>query len=238
MPQRSSNRTQPTSTTGPGLLLGTTALLGGAIWCYKHHIHNRHQPHTGRLLPDASGTTRPSNSWLLGALGAGLAGAALGASGLTKHRGTGHQRYSDDVHLTGQVTIRRPPEEVYEYWKNFRNLSAVMSFVERVEPREGNITHWVAKVPAGPSITWDAEIVDDKPGRLLAWRALEGSDLQTWGTVMFDPGDNNLSTDVSVAFNFSPPANVSGTMAQYLSGLENTLLDKNLRDLKSRLEGG
>ncbi len=85
---------------------------------------------------------------------------------------------------------------------------------------------------------WDAEVVDDVPGKLLAWRSVEGSDLQTWGTVVFRPREGDRGTEVSVTFNFYPPGTVTGTLARFLSGLENSILDKNLRDLKSQLETG
>lgn len=236
------HRTPKTSTSsGSGLMLGALALLGGATWYLKHrsdqHTHSRRH-----RLPAPGGSDHSSTSlgpsWLLGALGAGVAGTAVGASGLKQRHRTSARKRPGDVHLTGHVTIHRSPEEVYEFWRNFQNLPAVMSFIERVEPMEGNVTHWVARVPAGPAIEWDAEAVDDQPGRLLAWRSLEGSDLQTWGTVIFERSENNLSTDVSVSFNFSPPANRGGSVIQYIQGLENAILYRNLRDLKARLESG
>lgn len=91
-------------------------------------------------------------------------------------------------------------------------------------------------MPSGPTIEWDAEIVDDQPGKRLAWRSIEGSDLQTWGTVIFDRQVKSGSTDLSVAFNFSPPANATGAAARYLSGLESAVLHQNLRNLKAHLE--
>ncbi|WP_372972400.1 SRPBCC family protein [Marinobacter sp.] len=236
------HRTPKTSAaSGSGLLLGALALLGGASWYLKHRSDERALSRRQRL--PAPGSTGPSStslspSWLLGGLGAGVAGAVVGASGLKQRHRTDARKRPGDVHLSGHVTIHRSPEEVYQFWRNFQNLPSVMSFIERVEPMEGNVTHWVAKVPAGQAIQWDAETVDDQPGRRLAWRSLEGSDLQTWGTVIFERSENNLSTDVSVSFNFSPPANGGGSVSQYIQGLENAILNRNLRELKARLEAG
>ncbi|MBS3805797.1 MAG: SRPBCC family protein [Oleiphilaceae bacterium] len=176
--------------------------------------------------------------WLLGAVGAGIAGMLLGsriklasASGVPLLKNEPR-----DVRLVSNITIKRPAEEVYRFWRDFQNLPQVMGFLDRIEPREGNISHWVAKGPAGPAIEWDAEIVDDDPGKLLAWRSLEGSDIQTWGTVIFRPGKDNRETEVAVAFNFSPPANAVGYVARFLATLENAALDRNLRKLKSQME--
>lgn len=238
MPEHRSNQSAPASMVGSGALLGALALLGGTTWWLKSNSSNGHQRMEldKQNLPTASGRRNTSNPWLLGALGAGLAGAALGASGYARRRDTDSGHHTDDIHLSSHVTIRRSPEEVYLYWKNFHNLPEVMSFVERVEPREGNLSHWVARVPSGPTIEWDAETVDDEPGKRLAWRSIEGSDLQTWGTVIFDRQVKSGSTELSVAFNFAPPANASGAAARYLSGLENAVLHQNLRNLKAHLE--
>lgn len=187
----------------------------------------------------SSGLANSSNVGLV--LGAALAGA-VAVTLIRKRRNSG-TRGSSDITLSSQVTINQSPEEIYRFWRNFQNLPRVMSFIERVEPGEGNISHWVAKGPAGPSLEWDAEVVDDQPGRLLAWRSIEGSDLQTWGTVVFRPRDSGRrsdgqSTEVSVKFHFCPSGAITHALASFLSGLENSILDSNLKDLKSQLEAG
>lgn len=195
-----------------------------------HEAQNRHRKSSGL-----------NNSGSIGLMVGGIALIAGTAWYLSNHRGkkgNAEFRGSSDITLASHVTINRSPEEIYQYWRNFQNLPRVMSFIERVEPREGNIYHWVAKGPAGPTIEWDAELVDDDPGKLLAWRSIEGSDLQTWGTVVFSPREGDRGTEVTVTFNFYPPATLTGTIAKFMSGLENSILDRNLRSLKSQLEAG
>lgn len=215
-----------------GLLLGTIGLIAGTAWCLTNHVGNRSQPDT----KEHSSAGAHKLGWWLPALGAGLAGVVVGAS--SNRLGKGDFRGASDITLTSHVTINRSPEDIYQYWRNFQNLPRVMSFIERVEPREGNIYHWVAKGPVGPTIEWDAEVVDDDPGELLAWRSIEGSDLHTWGTVVFSPREGDRGTEVAVTFHFCPPGPITGTLAKFMSGLENAILDKNLRKLKSQLETG
>ncbi len=240
-----------------GLLVGIVGLVAGTAYCLRNHtsigqgsrhshsqhsLHSQHSQHPPYSQYPDHGQTRHSgmsnrNLWLMGAVGAGLAGALVCVS-KKNPGGLMHRGHSGDVRLESHVTINRPPEEVYEFWKDLRNLPRVMSFIERVEPQEGKVSHWVARGPAGPTLEWDSEIVDDDPGRLLAWRSLEGSDIQTWGTVMFHRRDDNRGTEVSVAFHFTPPNNATGTAARFMSGLENAALDQNLRNLKAQLEAG
>lgn len=209
-----------------GVLAGTLGLVAGTAWGLKH------------TRPRRSSSTEPQQSgdapWLLGIAAAGLAGMALGASRrkTTRFDARGH----DDVTLSSHVIIRRPVAEVYRYWKDFRNLPRVMSFIERVEPQEGNISHWVARLPTGRTVEWDAETVEEQPGKQLAWHSLEGSELHTWGTVTFTPDRDGKGTELAVVFNFSPPENATGATARFLSGLESAALEHDLYQLKSRME--
>lgn len=215
-----------------GLLLGLVGLTAGTAWCLKNHVGNGSRPITERH----SSAESYRLTWLLPAMGIGLAGAVLAIS--ANKLGKSNSRGSSDITLESHVTINRSAEEIYQYWRDFQNLPRVMSFIERVEPLEGNIYHWVARGPAGPTIEWDAKVVDDDPGKLLTWRSVEGSDLQTWGTVTFRPREGDRGTEVSVTFNFTPPGIITGTLAKFMSGLENAILDNNLRNLKSQLETG
>ena len=215
-----------------GLLLGIIGLTAGTAWCLKNHVGNGSRPITKRY----SSTESHRLNWLLAAVGTGLAGVVLASS--ANKLGKSYSRGSSDITLESHVTINLSAEEIYKYWRDFQNLPRIMSFIERVEPLEGDIYHWVAKGPVGPSIEWDAKVVEDDPGKLLAWRSIEGSDLQTWGTVTFHPREGNRGTEVSVTFNFSPPGTITGTLAKFMSSLENSILNSNLKNLKSQLETG
>ncbi|MEP1213938.1 MAG: SRPBCC family protein [Marinobacter sp.] len=144
-----------------------------------------------------------------------------------------------DVHLSASVVVDRPASDVYEFWRDFSNLPRIMNFLEQVTPREGNISHWVARLPAGPSLEWDSEVIEDVPDHRLSWRSLEGSEINTWGSVIFEPRADGKGTEVSVALNFNPPGNSAGTAAaHFLKGLESSVLSRNMRNLKAHMEAG
>lgn len=179
---------------------------------------------------------------LLALVGAGLLYKAV-SSGRSKQKRLPATRHSGhtgrDIHLSSSVSINRPAKDLYDFWKDFSNLPKIMSFLERVEPREGKVSHWVARVPAGPALEWDSEIVEDTPPHQLSWRSLEDSDLQTWGTVVFEPRGEGTVTEVSVSLNFNPPGGPSGSAAaKFLKGLEASVLSKNLQNLKAHMETG
>ncbi|HKG15291.1 MAG TPA: SRPBCC family protein, partial [Pyrinomonadaceae bacterium] len=77
--------------------------------------------------------------------------------------------------VKNSLIINRPPQELYQYWRNFENLPNIMHHLESVKVKGEGRSHWVAKAPAGTSVEWDAEITEDRPNELIAWRSLEGS---------------------------------------------------------------
>ena len=88
------------------------------------------------------------------------------------------------VHQT--ITINRPAEELYRFWRDFRNLPRVMSHLESVQANGDKRSHWKAKAPAGMTVEWDAEVTEDRPNQLIAWRSV-GGHVDNGGSVRFVP---------------------------------------------------
>lgn len=222
-----------------GRCLGLLALAGGTVWCLRKHVFSRNsltrESRTYSFSPDGQ-SHRSGVEYrhlLMAAIGAAAAGLLV-SSGVPRVR----RSMRSEVNLTGNIIINRPPEEVYQFWRRFENLPEVMSFLEYAGPGERNLYRWRARGPVGPAFEWMSEITEDEPGKRLAWRSVEGSDLHTWGKVTFEPDDEHESTRLSVNFTFCPPANATGAALKFLSALESTVLNKNLRNLKSKLEAG
>ena len=76
------------------------------------------------------------------------------------------------------ITINRPAFEVYAFWHDFKNLPRFMRHLESVDTAGGKLSHWVARGPAGSHVEWDAEVVDDRPNELIAWRSLPGAQVR------------------------------------------------------------
>ncbi len=122
--------------------------------------------------------------------------------------------------VTKSVTINRSPEALYHYWHNFENLPNFMYHLESVEERDEGRSHWVAKAPAGMTVAWDAEITDDRPNEMIAWRSLPDADVPNSGSVRFEPGPAGRGTVVRVAIEYRPPAGAVGKLVATLFGEE------------------
>jgi uncharacterized membrane protein len=118
------------------------------------------------------------------------------------------------------ITINRPPEEVYSFWRNLENLPRFMSHLESVQVRDGNRSRWKATAPAGMTVEWDAEITEDRPNELIAWRSLEGADVEHSGSVRFARAPGDRGTQVKVAMVYNPPGGVIGIGIAKLFGEE------------------
>ena len=90
------------------------------------------------------------------------------------------------VHVFEAVRLERPLGEIYLFWRTLENLPRFMSHLESVTQSATARSRWVAKGPAGLRVEWNAEIINEVPNQVIAWRSLPGSDVVTAGSVNFD----------------------------------------------------
>jgi len=118
------------------------------------------------------------------------------------------------------VTINRSPEELYNFWHNFENLPRFMRHLEAVQVTGPGQSHWKTKGPAGQMVEWDAEIIEDRPNELIAWRSLEGATVPNSGMVRFTRATGGRGTWVQVALEYDPPGGPAGALVAKLFGEE------------------
>jgi len=137
------------------------------------------------------------------------------------------------------IAIREPVTEVYQYWRDLEHLPRFMTHLVDVDTTTDGKSHWIARGPLGLKVEWDAEIISDEPNRLIAWKSLDGSDVDTAGSVRFAelPGDGG--TEVRVNLKYDPPAGKVGTAVAGLFGRSpRQEIRADLRRLKQILEAG
>ncbi|MGX7894753.1 SRPBCC family protein [Tsuneonella sp. HG222] len=186
-----------------------------------------------------------------GAVGLGLAlgGLAFGAflhqrrksgegdsaPGYTARRGFG------DYEVTGRtVTIRKPRDELFAFWRDFSNLVGVMENLEAItKSPDGKRSTWRIKAPAGRTVDVETQIVREEPGELIAWRSVEGSEIDTEGRVMFKDAPGDRGTQVTLIVAYDPPAGAAGRAVAKLFLREPAVQARHdLKRLKMLLETG
>jgi uncharacterized membrane protein len=115
-----------------------------------------------------------------------------------------HLRSPEPVVLRS-ITIGRPANEVYSFWKDLTNFPRFMQHVESVEKLDDRRSRWRATGPAGSRAEWVSEIVDDRENELIAWHTVDRSDLYHAGRVSFRPAPRGEGTVVTVEMQYAPP---------------------------------
>src|SRR5918993_5240322 len=139
------------------------------------------------------------------------------------------------VNVLESVTINRPIEELYRFWRNLENLPRFMRHLESVERITDTLSRWRAKGPAGTTVEWNAEIINEVPNQVIGWRSIEGSDVVSAGSVNFEALGG--ATRVRVRLQYSPPGGkVGDAVARLLGSDAATQIRQDLHRFKDLLE--
>ncbi len=112
----------------------------------------------------------------------------------------------DHLYVRRAITINRPRADVFAFWRNFENLPRFMQHLQEVRvSADGRLSHWITSAPLGQTVEWDAEVVEERPNELIAWRSLPGSGLENSGRVTFRDARGFKGTEVDLVLEYRPP---------------------------------
>lgn len=147
--------------------------------------------------------------------------------------------YGRGVRVEKSVTVNAPPEQLYAFWRNFENLPRFMQNLEAVRVHDNLRSRWVAKGPAGSTVEWEAEIINEIANELIGWRSLDGSQVDNAGSVHFTPAPGGRGTEVKVVLRYDPPAGRIGANVSRILGEDPALnVQEDLRRFKRLIETG
>ena len=109
------------------------------------------------------------------------------------------------AHVEKSIEVQKPVDQVYAQWTQFEDFPKFMENVEEVRQLDDKHLEWKAKV-AGTERKWTAEITEQKPNQLIAWRAVTGD--KNDGKVEFQPVNGH--TKVKLALDYDPPGGAVG----------------------------
>ena len=102
------------------------------------------------------------------------------------------------------VEVDGSPSEVFAFWRQLGNLPLLFSHLDSVVEAEDKRSHWTAIGPLNKRVEWDAEVINERPNELIAWRSIPGSSLDTAGSVHFEPREDG-GTKVQLSMKYDPP---------------------------------
>lgn len=160
--------------------------------------------------------------------------AALGAL-RRRQRGNGESATA----FTHAITINKPVDEVYGFWRNFENFPRFMRHLESVQVIDERRSFWSAKGPAGTTLDWTSEITEDRPNECIAWRSVPGGDVENAGSVRFSPAPGNRGTEVRLEMEAIPPGGrVAEKVAKLFRQSPEQKAQDDLRAFKQLMETG
>ena len=143
------------------------------------------------------------------------------------------------LQLQATVTVNKSPDEVYAFWRDFTNLPTFMLHLKSVAPTGDRRTRWEANAPLRRSVTWEAELTSEEPGRRIAWKSLPGSTIDNAGTVHFSEAPGDRGTEVKVVLHYGIPGGRLGQAVAKLLGEEpEQQVRDDLRRFKQVMETG
>lgn len=135
------------------------------------------------------------------------------------------------------VTINRPADELFAFWRDFTNLPRFMENLVSVDVVDGDRSHWIVKAPAGKTVEWQSRITELVEGKTIAWESLEGADPNS-GRVDFRAAGER-GTIVTLVISYDPPAGIVGKVIAKLFQREPAIqARRELRRFKQLMETG
>lgn len=165
--------------------------------------------------------------------------AALGCSTACRRSERAGVAAGTGVRVDESVTVNKPADELFRFWRRFDNLPKFMRHLDTVRVTDEQRSHWVAKAPLGMKVEWDAEIVHEQANKVIGWQSLPGADVDTAGSVHFLPAAGGRGTEVRVSLKYDPPLGKAGAyLARLFGEAPGQTVREDLERFKQLMEAG
>jgi uncharacterized membrane protein len=157
---------------------------------------------------------------LLGLVGGALFGArramspparaAAAVGGLALIGAAAHRPLSEVLRRAGtrrraaslaiSFVVPHPVEVVFGFCRDFENFPLFIGALREVRDHGDGRSHWCASTPSGGTIEWDTVTTKYIPNRVVAWRSVAGSRVETSVRIRFVPEGHDTCVKVDAAY--------------------------------------
>lgn len=164
---------------------------------------------------------------------------SLDISTADPHNPAASIRAGHGIKVEDGVTINRDAATLWRFWRKLENVGRVMRHLERVEEIDQRRSRWVARTPLGFTLDWIAEIINEKENELIAWRSVDGSQVDTAGSVHFRELPDGRGTEVHINLKYDAhAAQVADPLARVLGASPSQHIHEDLQRFKHVMESG
>jgi len=164
------------------------------------------------------------HSWLYSLFGVNNSSPKSEGAAVAQQQGT---------RIEESIVIQRPVDVVFDYWRNFENLPTFMRNLKDVDVINETRSRWTAVGPAGITLTWESEIINEKVDEVIAWRTVNGASVPNAGAVNLKATADGRATELVFKMEYTPPG---GALGQVFLSILGQNPQKQSRDDLQRLK--
>ncbi len=128
-------------------------------------------------------------------------------------------------------------QELYDYWRDFRNLPKFMDNLDAVDVIDDKRSVWHVKGIGGHVMKWNSVVTEEVPGHSYKWES-EG-EIRNAGSVEFRDGPGGRGTEVRLGVEYEPPLGQFGRIAAKVARREPAIQARmDLKRFKMLMEAG
>ena len=102
----------------------------------------------------------------------------------------------DENTIEATVTIQRPVEKVFEFYRDFKNLPSFLGDVMAIEQIDPATSRWTIQGPLGIRAHWTVKVTDERTNELIRYQIVTPAALRTYWEIDFAPGRDAGETEV------------------------------------------
>jgi uncharacterized membrane protein len=139
--------------------------------------------------------------------------------------------------IEASVTIHRPIEAVFSFYRDFTNLPGFLGDVMAIEPIGPATFRWTIQGPIGIRVNWRIRVTEIRTNELIRYETIALPALRTCWEIHFAPASDGGDTEVTEVM--KPPLGRLGRAVLALIGkFPAEEVAANLRRLKELMETG
>lgn len=144
------------------------------------------------------------------------------------------------LNIRVSMVINRPRHDVYDAWRNLSNLPIFMEHLVQVNEEDELVSDWEMRIPGGlGTLRWKAEIIKERDGEMIAWKSVEGSELNNAGKVGFRDALGGEGTMVDVVLTYHAPMGRPGeAIAKLFNPMVRKMITQDIKNFKNFVEIG
>jgi uncharacterized membrane protein len=109
---------------------------------------------------------------------------------------SGAKSKADKNSIKATITIKRPVSEVFDFYRDFRNLPSFLGDVMTIEPIDSTTSRWTIEGPFGIRTHWTIEVTEELTNELICYETVTSPATRIRWEIYFTPTSNAGETQV------------------------------------------